>query len=87
MKKKIVLHDDVTMGLDYPPTHTIASSSVTINGIAICVDDDICKSHGGHIPRIIATSAVTINGKKIVVDEDPTNCGDKVVASSDVTIE
>ena len=87
MAKKIVLDDDATMGLDCSPTRTIASSSVTINGIAICVDEDYCKPHCGHRPRLMASSSVTINGKNIVVDEDETDCGDKVIAGSNVTIE
>jgi uncharacterized Zn-binding protein involved in type VI secretion len=87
---KIVLNGDMSSGhAGFPPTASIASSSVTINGKTIVVEGDSYNQHCNvscHVPVAIGNSGITINGKKIILAGASLTCGDTATASSNVNV-
>jgi len=89
----IVLNNDLSNGHGgFPATKAQASSSVTINGIAIVLEGDPYEAHSDatstHTPVAIGNSSITINGTKIVLSGASlgVGCGDTATASSSVSV-
>lgn len=88
----IVLNGDPSTGHGgWPAVPVNASSSVTVNGVAVALDGDPYDSHTNpvgvtHGPHGTATCGVTINGKKVLLHGDPIDCGDSTTATSAVSI-
>lgn len=61
-----------------------ASSSFSVNGASICVDQDmhVCPIPGHGTTQVSATSSVRNKGKKIIKVGDVAGCGATIVTSS-----
>lgn len=80
MEKVVRLGD----GSSHGGSMVSAGSSVTVNGITMCVDGDshACPITGHGVTSVTGTSSVTSGGKRIVKVGDTAGCGASITQGS-----